>query len=112
MALALKVIGAGTLANTDQPLMSLATVGTGKAMIVKSIRLTNTTAGAVIATVKFNRPSTSPATVATAFKQSISANSSVVDTGELVLENGDSLSGSAASGSAIDYVISGIERDV
>ena len=110
MALALKVIGAGTLTTSDANLMTLAVVGTGKAMIVKSIRLSNTTGSAATATVKFNR--TSPSKIATAFKGSINANSSVVDTGEMVLENGDSLTGSATTASAVDYVISGIERDV
>lgn len=110
MSLALKVIGAGTLIAADATLMTLAVVGTGKAMIVKSIRLTNTTGSAVTATVKFNR--TSPSKTATAFKGSINANSSVVDTGEIVLENGDSLSGLATTANAVEYVISGIERDV
>ena len=109
MALGLKVIGAGTLGTADASLM-LAAVGTGKAMIVKSIRLTNTTAGAVTAIVKFNRGS--PSIIATAFKQSINANSSVVDTGEIILEYNDALTGSAGGASSIDYVISGIERDV
>jgi hypothetical protein len=86
-----------------------------KAAIVKSIRLINTHATATVkVNLYFNRPNAIGQnrrrpliTTDTALLPGFS----LIDEGEITLEPGDKIQGKADTANAIQYLISGVERD-
>jgi hypothetical protein len=87
-----------------------------RAAIVKSIRLINTSAASTVkVNLYFNRPNSSGQnrrrlliTADTALLPGFS----LIDESEITLEPGDKIQGKADTANVIQYVISGVERDV
>src|SRR5688572_1797657 len=110
MALSVKVIGCNRLTSVMAADLFLPVIA-GKAQIVKSMRFANTSAStAVTLNVYFTR-STGPDRQIGPKNLSIPAGQVYVDDSEITLEAGDRIRGSVSTGGAVDYVISGIERD-
>jgi hypothetical protein len=115
MAIQIKSLGKNTLQTSEGDLY---TVPLNKTAIVKSIRLVNT--GGAPATVNlFVRRSTTGTSYRIAPKDmSLAPGAAYVDDSEITLEgltttNGeDRVRGVVNSGATVDYVISGVERDV
>ncbi len=100
---------------TANTVYNLYTAPTGKATIVKNIRLVNTHSGPVKvnlyfmrlnATGQYRRRLVSPVDL------SLAPGLLYIDEGELTLEPGDRIQGKADVANVIQYVISGVERDV
>ena len=86
-------------------------VVTGKAQIIKSMRFANTsTTAAVTLNLYFARLSGFDRQIGPK-NLSIPAGQLYVDDSEITLEAGDRIKGTVSSGGAVDYLISGIERD-
>lgn len=87
-----------------------------KTAIVKSIRLMNTHTAATKVTLYFNRPHPTSGQnrrrLLTPADMELTAGITYLDDSELALEPGDKIQGKASVGNAIQYVISGIERDM
>ena len=87
---------------------------TGKSAIVKGMRFVNTHTAAVTMSIWFNRPISgkyrrrllAPADL------SLPAGFTYIDEGEITLEAGDKIQAKASVADVIQYVISGVERDV
>jgi|WetSurMetagenome_2_1015567.scaffolds.fasta_scaffold449856_2 hypothetical protein len=108
MALTVKSLGRGAVPTTQGDIVG--PVGTGKAVIVKSMRFVNTSnSAAATLNVYFKRSGNTYRLLPTGL--TMAAASLVVDDSEVTLEAGDSVQAVVASGNTVDYVISGIERD-
>jgi hypothetical protein len=86
-----------------------------KSAIVKSIRLVNTHTGEVKVTLYFNRPNANGQhrrRLLTPQDMSLPANYVYFDDDEITLEPGDKIQGKADVANVIQYLISGVERDV
>lgn len=103
-------------ANTVYDLYSAPTdPNTKKAAIVKSIRLANTHTATVKVTLYFMRPNSSGAyrrRLLTPVDLPLTANYVYIDDSEITLEPGDRIQGKADYGAVIQYLISGVEREV
>lgn len=73
--------------------------------IIKSIVLHNTTGGAITVTVKAKAGAGTPRIL---FSQSISANSTITFDTVIVLDTGDALRALDATGTSVDFWISGV----
>jgi len=91
-----------------------------RAAIVKSIRLVNTAGGNVKVTLYFNRPASFDANgnacggrrrLLTPADMILAPNSVYIDNDELTLAPGDRIQGKADGLNAIQFLISGVERD-
>lgn len=90
--------------------------GIMKSAIVKGIRIINTHTAAVTVTLWFNRPPPgtdkyrrrllAPADIA------LPPGASLIDDSEITLEPGDKIQAKASVANVIQYLISGVERDV
>ena len=86
-----------------------------KSAIVKSIRLVNIKAETVNLSLYFNRPDENGKNrrrLLTPDGLGLGSNSTYIDDGEITLEPGDKLQLRANSANAIQYVLSGVEREV
>jgi hypothetical protein len=110
MALAVKVIACSQLTSAVNTDLS-APVVAGKAQIIKSMRFANTNASAAVTLNVYFTRSTGPDRQIGPKNLSIPAGQLYVDETEITLEQGDRIRGSVSFGGAVDYVISGIERD-
>jgi hypothetical protein len=115
MATAIRLLAHGKLTNSDAELY---VTPVSVSAVVTSIRLVNTSGSAVQANLLIKRGSTGTPYHVSPNNLSIPAGGMYVDPDELNLEgfsvatNCDRLTGSAATTNVIEYVISGIERDV
>ncbi len=107
MAVVLKQIMIGTVTNNTVT----STAGAGKVWMVKNIRLVNTHAS-TSATLKVTAgPSGTPRLVSPQ-NMSLGPGQMYQDDGEFILNSGDVINIVAASaGVAVEYLVSGIERD-
>jgi hypothetical protein len=116
MSVLIKQLGAGSVAQntTDSPLLTTNPVDSGKAVIVKSIRLVNTSA---TNSVTVNLNVYAGATLANRriapMDLTLAAKAMYVDDDEITLEAGNKLllSVAAGSGGPVEYVVSGVMRD-
>ena len=100
---------------TAGPIYDLYTAPTGKAAIIKSIRLANTHTATVKVTLFFMRPNSSGACrrrLLTPVELPLTANYVYIDDSEITLESGDRIQGKVDYGAVIQYLISGVEREV
>lgn len=110
MAIAIKVIASNQLSSVITADLHSQVIG-GKTQVIKAMRFANpSTTAAVTLNVFFTR-STGPDRQIAPKNLSIPAGNIYVDETEITLEAGDRIRGSV-SGGVVDYVISGIERDV
>ena len=109
MALTVKCLKNGTLGTSSADLY---TVPTGKAAIVKNVRLVNTT-GSTVALTELKLTLSVGSTVSKLLppSMSIGPNTLFTDDQEITMAQGDKISGYAGTASALDITISGIERD-
>src|SRR5256885_1902315 len=107
MALKIYCLKNGTPTNGS---LDLYTVPSGKAAIVKNIRLVNTTGSTVAVTELKLTVGSTPAKILPP-GMNIGPNTLFLDDQEITMATGDKISGYAASGGAIDFIISGVERD-
>src|SRR5262245_34379161 len=109
MALALKVIAQLALTATSEADLT-DDVTSGKALLVKSMRFTNTnSSGSVTVNVLFKR-GTGTSRQLLPKNLSLTAGATFVDDSEVVLEEDDALR-YAVSGNGVDCLVFGIERD-
>jgi hypothetical protein len=108
MALTIKNLANGQLGTGSQG--SLYTVGTGKAAIVKNIRVANTDTSARTFNLWF-KLSGGTARMISPSAMSLGAGQLAIDDQEITLGVGDQILGDGSVASKLDYVISGIERD-
>ena len=88
---------------------------TRKTAIVKSIRLVNISGSAVTVNLYFNRPNASGQyrrRQISPVDLSLLPGALYVDSDEITLEPGDRIQAKATAANAIQYLISGVERDV
>ena len=86
-----------------------------KSTIVKSVRLANIKAQTVAISLYYNRPNASGQNrrrLLTPEGLAMLANSTYIDDGEITLEPGDKIQLKADVANAIQYVLSGVEREV
>ena|SRR2546421_695165 len=86
-----------------------------KTAIVKSIRLVNTSAGSVKINLYFTRPNATGQyrrRQISPVDMTLQAGYVFIDDDEVTLEPGDKIQGKADTANAIQYNISGVERDV
>ena len=113
MAIVIKNLGEGQIGpNADTVYDLPAAVPTGKAWIVKSVRLLNTDTVARTVNLYFFKSSGSAARQISPKDMVLGAGQLAIDDQEITLGAGDKIQGKASSGNKIDYVISGVERDV
>lgn len=120
MAITIKHIAAGHLNNSQSSYADLsAAVGANKAQVIKNMRFTNTSTTAAI-TLNVAVYSTNPspfsgtdAKVVSPANVSIAPGASYLDNSEITLEYNQKLQyKTGTTGGPIDFVVSGIERDV
>lgn len=110
MALAVKVIASNQLISIAATDLFVPVIA-GKAQIIKSMRFANTSATAAVTLNIYFTRSTGPDRQIGPKNLSLPAGQIYVDETEITLEQGDRIRGWVSSGGAVDYVISGIERD-
>jgi hypothetical protein len=116
MAVQIKSLARNTLPTPSEA--DLYAVPAGKSAIVKSLRLVNTGTSTAVVNLWFRRGTSSSGTSYRIIPKdlNLAPGAAFVDDSELTLEyvdssNIDRIRGAVASGT-VDYVISGIERDV
>lgn len=109
MAVQIKALANGQLGTSARG--DLYTTPTGKTTIVKNIRLVNTDTAARTLNLYFNRSGGTSRQISPS-AMTLGAGSLAIDDQELTMEAGDKVQGDASVASKIDYVISGVERDV
>jgi hypothetical protein len=87
------------------------TTPAAKAAIVKAIRLVNTDTSSRTVNLYFKK-SGGTARLISPKDLSIAAWFLFVEDGEITLGSGDKIQGKASAGNKVDFVLSGIERDV
>jgi len=110
MALAIRVFGMGQLTNTTEHDLHTVAVPTGKAQIVKAMRLVNTSTTTSIAINIFLSHGGGERLVSPK-NLGLDPGAAYIDDTELTLEAGDKLVGSLSATGTVDYVVTGIERD-
>ena len=115
MAIQIKSLARGALATSEGDLYS---VPSGKSAIVKGIRLVNTGSAPVVVNLWFRRGTSGAGTSYRIAPKdlTLAPGAAFIDDSELTMEyvdasNVDRVRGMVASGT-VDYVISGVERDV
>jgi len=109
MSLQIVALGNGQL---DDELGDLYEVDEGKAAIVKSMRFANTDeAGIQTISIFFTKSGEDPRLISPA-SLSLMPGMVAVDDQEITMEAGDKIQAEASEEEIIDYVISGVERDV
>jgi hypothetical protein len=109
MAIQVKALANGQLGTTSQG--DLYTVPAAKTTIVKNIRLANTDTAARTLNLWFKRSGGTSRLISPS-AMTLAAGSLAIDDQELTMEAGDKVQGDASVANKIDYVISGVERDV
>jgi hypothetical protein len=116
MAIQIKSLARNTLPTPSEA--DLYAVPAGKAAIVKSVRLVNTGSSSAVVNLWFRRGTSGAGTSYRIVPKDLTLppGGAFIDDSELTLEyvdssNIDRIRGAVASGT-VDYVISGIERDV
>lgn len=114
MSVSIKSLKRGQLSNSDAELYP---VPSGKATIIKNIRLVNTGANAVTVNLYFKRGSDTAVRILPK-DVSIAPGAMLIDDDEITMEYivgtpaiVDAIRGVASATNVIDYVISGVERD-
>lgn len=110
MAISIKVIASNQL-NSIVATDLFTPVLNGKTQIIKSIRFANPSASAAVTLNVYFARSTGPNRQIAPKNLIIPAGNIYVDESEITLEAGDRIRASV-SGGVVDYIISGIERDV
>lgn len=110
MAITVKLLKNGVLTTTAGA--DLYPVSSGKSAIVKSIRLVNKSGSPVTVNLFVYNNGNTTTTRIFPVALSLPAGALVVDSDEITLGALDKITGDASAGSAVDYTISGIERDV
>lgn len=108
MALTVKNLANGQLVTTSQSM--LYTVPSGKAAIVKNIRVANTDTTARTFNLWF-KLSGGTARLISPAAMSLSAGQMAIEDQEITLGAADQIQGDGSVATKLDYVISGIERD-
>ncbi len=108
MALTVKNLGSGQLTTTSTT--TLYVVPMGKAAIVKNQRFVNRDTVAHTINIFYARAGTTQFQLLPK-NLSLAPNALVIDQDELTLAAGDQIQGGVDSGTTLDFVISGIERD-
>jgi len=108
MALTVKSLANGQLGTASQG--TLYTVPSGRAAIVKNIRVANTDTSARTFNLWF-KLSGGTARLISASAMSLGAGQLAIDDQEITLGAADQILGDASVANKLDYVISGIERD-
>lgn len=111
--MSLQIVGLGEgQVDEDEELDDLYEVDTGKTAIVKSMRFANTDeANIQTINVYFTKAEQEPRLIAPA-NLSLMPGMVAVDDQEITMEAGDKIQAVASEVEVIDYVISGVERDV
>ena len=112
MSLSIKQLGAGQLGTsaTADPLYTA--VGAGKAQIVKNLRFVNTSTSAAVTLNVYYYAQTAYRLISPA-NLSLAPGAVYVDDSEVTLEAGNKFKATTgAAGGPVDWVISGVERDV
>lgn len=109
MALQVKALANGQLGTTA--FGDLYTTPASKTTIVKNIRVVNTDTSARTINLYYKR-SGGTAKLVMPVNMSLGAGFLAVEEAELTMEAGDKIQGDASVASKLDYVISGVERDV
>jgi hypothetical protein len=118
MAIQIKQLKAIQLASTEGDVLTPST--TSKSTLVKSIRLVNVTSNPVTINLFVRKTSTGTSYRIVPKDLVLAAGAAFIDDSEITLEGGggtqgvseDRIRGSASTSSAVDCVISGLERDV
>lgn len=108
MSITIRTLKNGTLTNTSSGLYSPAA---GKSAIIQSIRLINKTDTDVTVIMRINTTENGETNIIppnTIFH----GYSMLIDDHEITMQNPVEIRGLASASSAIDYLISGIERDI
>ena len=112
MAVVIKNLGEGQIGPSANTVYDLpGAVPTGKAWIVKGVRLLNTDTVTQTVNLYFLK-SGSTARQISPKDLVLGAGQLAVDDQEITMGAGDKIQGKASAGNKIDYVISGVERDV
>ena len=109
MALQIKALGNGQLGTTA--FGDLYTAPASKSTIVKNIRLVNTDTAPRTLNLYYKR-SGGTARLITPANMGLAAGFLGIEEAELTMEAGDKIQGDASVANKLDYVISGVERDV
>jgi hypothetical protein len=113
MAIVIKNLGEGQIGPTDNVVYDLpGAVPAGKAWIVKNVRLLNTDTVARTINLYFLKSGGSTPRQISPKDMVLGAGQLAIDDQEITLGPGDKIQGKASSGNKIDYVMSGVERDV
>ena len=111
MAVIIKSLNTGTLTTNDNDRIYPPAAPGTRAAIIKSIRLVNKTGGSVKVKLWVKKGS-STAVLVSPVDMVIPAGLAVIDDSEITLDAGDELQGKSDTGSAVDFCLSGVERDV
>ena len=111
MALTIRSLADGQIGPNANTVYDLYLVQDGKAAVVTTMRFVNTDTAARSINVYFKRSGQTARSVLPVNLQ-LGAGNLVAEEGELSMGAGDKIQAKADSGNKIDFVISGIERDV
>jgi hypothetical protein len=109
MPIAIKALANGQLSTTQA---TLYTVPASKTAITKNMRFVNTSDSTAYTIKIYYKRSGQTARLILPKDLSIAPKNLVIDDQEVTMEAGDEIRGEASANTVIDYVISGIERDV
>lgn len=114
MAVIIKALKQGQLPTSQTDLYTAppASPGPARAAIVKNMRFVNTSGSSVTINIWFKRLSGGTPYRVLTKDLSIAAGQLVVSNEELTLEPDDRIVGQASAATSVDYVFSGVERDV
>jgi len=108
MAITIKSLKNGVLPIATGDLYGVAST---KAAIVKSIRLVNKSTAIATVSLYLYNSSLNTTTRISPVGMTIAPGSMVVDNDEVTLGANDKITGQASNANAVDYTISGVERD-
>ena len=111
MAIEVKSLADGQIGPNADTVYDLYAVPTGKAAIAKSMRFFNTDTSNRTMNVYFFKASGTARQISPK-DLSLAPGSLLIDDGEVTMGTGDKIQAKASSGNKIDFVISGIQRDV
>ena len=112
MALTIKSLARNQLPTSQGDLYQAPTTPTAKAAIVKNMRFVNVGTGSVTINIWFKRAAGGTPYRILPKDVAIAPGQLLIDNEELTLESDDRIQGQVSSGGTVDYVLSGVERDV
>jgi len=110
MSLLIRALGQGIIDAAAPTRKDLCTANANKANDVKAIRLVNTGASTITLNIYFVRSAQTKRWISPK-NLTLAPNQMYVDEVEVTMEAGDKIQADASSANAVEFVISGVERD-